>query len=294
MTDTATPITPPSSPPAEPAAALARHSRGELAFSSLSGKTFITRQMAQSPMKILAPRHAGRAASAFISTFGGGLVAGDHLSLAVELDTASRAVLSTQSTTKVYRSMNNLGCAQDLIATLAPQSILMLLPDPIMCFAGARYRQRQRFYLPSDDAGLCLIDGLVSGRRARGECWAFDRYVSYNDIYRGDKPILRDALRLTSHEGPLARPNRLGRYHCLATLVLLGAPMRAIAADILAQLAHQPIVRNASLVAAASPLADGAIIRIAGTDTQQIAQQLRTWCRSLCDLIGDDPWARKW
>lgn len=109
-----------------------------------------------------------------------------------------------------------------------------------------------------------------------------------------DRPVLHDSLRLTPLEGPLNHACRLGRYHCLATLILLGAPMQRAAADILTQLHQQPVTRNAALVAAASPLGNGLIVRVAGIDTQAVAQQLRQWCRFTCDLIGDDPWARKW
>ena len=63
-----------------------------------------------------------------------------------------------------------------------------------------------------------------------------------------------------------------------------------------ALLAHSaPLRRRASVVEAASPLGeDGALLRVAATSVEEATLALRERLRSLPQLLGDDPLARKW
>lgn len=267
----------------------------QITFTATSERTVVSRLRAGNPLKILTPRQHGKAASAFISTLGGGLLAGDHLTIHIDAEAGACGVVSTQSATKIYRSADGRDATQILHATVNTGANLLIFPDPVMCFAHARYVQRQTFRLPADNsAGLCLLDSVVSGRRARGESWAFDLYSSCNEIYVGDRLIFHDAMRLSPMEGPLDHPSRMGRYHCIATLVLVGNPMMKYADAILSHIGKQPIRRGAPLVAGASPMCNGVVVRIAGVETQDVTNMLHGLCLFASDLDCDDLWARKW
>src|SRR6185369_12726631 len=101
-------------------------------------------------------------------SFGGGLVAGDQTCLHLTLDDGARCFLGTQSATKVYRNPAGRPCGQELIARLGRESLLVLAPDPVQCFAGACYSQRQVCHLGAG-ASLVLLDWVCGGRVARGE-----------------------------------------------------------------------------------------------------------------------------
>ncbi len=269
---------------------------GSLVFAAgENGKTDIIRAQAHSPLKILTPAQHGKGACAFLSTYGGGLVAGDYMRVNIHVQRNARAMISTQSATKVYRQVDGKGCGQDMNAELEPCAVFFVLPNPVMCFAHAKYTQRQVFKMPADhSAGLCLVDWLVSGRRARGEYWDLEEYISHNEIWLAEQRILYDNLRLSPRQGELKNPQRLGRYHCFATLIMIGEPMKKASSAILEELKHQPIQKRARMTAAASPLADGVILRLAGVDTQEVAREIRRWCAPAIELLGDDPWSRKW
>ena len=57
---------------------------GELRFERMAGRTVLTRVFATSPLKVLNPNTAGRAAWACLATYGGGLVSGDALQIGLE------------------------------------------------------------------------------------------------------------------------------------------------------------------------------------------------------------------
>lgn len=246
---------------------------------------------AHNPLKLLVPSPRGPVAWAYAATFGGGLVAGDRIALEVRVDAGATAALGTQSATKVYRAGRDADAAQELAATIGAGATLALVPDPVACFADSRYAQRQELELTAD-ASLLLIDCVTGGRAARGERWACRRYASRNRIRRDGVLLLDDATRLDAGEGrPLA--GRFGRFQVFGSLVLLGPRFAATAGELLAALALAPVERGASLLAAASPLADGALVRLAATTTEALEGWLRQQLAPTIAGLGGDHWTRR-
>src|SRR5262245_2200077 len=77
---------------------------GRLRFENVRGRTQIVESFAASPLKFLHPRSRGSAAWVVTSTYGGGLLGGDAIELNVNVGEDSRALLTTQASTKIYRS----------------------------------------------------------------------------------------------------------------------------------------------------------------------------------------------
>jgi urease accessory protein len=224
---------------------------------------------------------------------GGGLVAGDQIDIDVRVGPRARCVITTQSSTKVYKNPANAQCGQRLRATVCEDALLVLAPDPVTCFAGASYKQQQRIELERGGS-LVVVDWLTSGRRARGECWSFSGFRSRLDVFLGPEHLLADSLCLDPNDGPIEAPHRLGRFHCLATVVVIGELLCEAIERLLEQIARQPIRRNAPLINSASRIRHGAILRILGTTTEQVACYQREKLCFLANLLGDTPWARKW
>jgi len=154
------------------------------------------------------------------------------------------------------------------------------------------FEQRQRFEL-SPGASLLLVDGLVSGREARGERWAFDRYLSRNEIALGGRLALVDALELEAC-GSLSVPNRLGRFSALAFAVAMGLRFRRPAKELLEAAARWPVPRGGDLLATASPIGDGFVLRAGATSPEALRELLRTQLAFASEVLGEDPFARRW
>ncbi|HEY6168983.1 MAG TPA: urease accessory protein UreD [Verrucomicrobiae bacterium] len=266
---------------------------GGLELALVAGQSAVTSAWAASPLKLLVPRPRGQSVWAYSSSFGGGLLAGDEIQLTLKLATGARGFFSTQASTKVYRNPRQRPCGHRLSATLADDALLVLAPDPVQLFAGSGYEQRQEFHLEKR-AGLVLVDWCCGGRVARGERWAFTRFHSRNEVFVRGERLLLDSLLLDPAHGPLDGAHRMGRFNCLALVALIGEPVRALAAQVLEEIAGRPINRQGSLVCSASPLADGALLRIAGEHTEAVGREIYRHLGRVGDLLGDDPWARKW
>jgi len=241
----------------------------------------------------LTPRRRGAAAWIYAGTYGGGLVAGDEIELQVQIGLRAIGILGTQASTKVYRSPNQVPCRQTLQASVADGGLLVLAPDPLTCFAQAHYEQLQSIRL-QDSGSLVLVDWLTSGRRARGECWAFSRYHSQLRIYRNDELIMADALLLDPADGPLDSPFRLGRFHCLAMIALIGEQLTAAIQAQLARVSAKPVQASARLLDVASPVPHGMVLRVIGETTESVSRYLSQALSFLNESLGEVPWAGKW
>lgn len=266
--------------------------KGALVFGRSGPGTRVMRAYARSPLRLLNPRNHGNAAWVYTSTYGGGLVGGDVIDLDVQVEAGSAALLSTQASTKVYRSQRP--STQRLTARVESDGLLVIVPDPVVCFAGSRFVQRQQIRLAAD-ASLLLVDWLSAGRHASGERWAFDSYLSQIEIWVDERRRLYESVCLDADAAVGALPERLGRFNTLAVVVLLGPKMQAAAEELLRGLVRSPSVQRPELYFVGSPLQEaGALLRLGGVSVEAVGAALRESCRFLGPLLGDDPWLRKW
>jgi urease accessory protein len=270
-----------------------RNGRGHLGVEIISGQSAVTSSWASSPLKILVPRPRGPSVWAYFSSFGGGLVAGDETNVTLNIGEQTRCFVSTQASTKVYRNPESRPCSHQLVATLGTDSLLVFAPDPIQAFAGSSYAQRQAFHL-APGAGLVLVDWLGSGRAARGERWAFKRFQSRNEIFVGPERVLLDSFLLDPADGPLDSPHRMGRFNCVALVLIIGGSVRHAGVRALEDIAARPITRAAPLVCSASPVSNGALLRFAGERVEDVAREIHHHLAFIPALLHDDPWSRKW
>jgi len=274
--------------------ATAAPGHGVVELTKVGARTIASRCAATSPLKLLQPRANRGCAWIIASTYGGGLVDGDSIRLDVTAGPGTRCVLGTQASTKVYRSPRH-GCSQCLDISVGRDAIALVAPDPIVCYAGACFEQRQRFDL-ADGAGLVMIDWLSSGRWACGERWAFDGYRSDTLVAMNGKPIFRDVTLLNPADGPIAGEMRMGKFDCFATLLVVGEALQEHATRLLSFVSEQPAPAvGAPLLFAASPVeGGGVVVRIAGPGAEAVGRWMRQLVSFVIEIVGDDPWARKW
>ncbi|HKY21378.1 MAG TPA: urease accessory protein UreD [Vicinamibacterales bacterium] len=261
-----------------------------LKFTRNGSETVLTRSFAASPVKVFATKGGRSACWVYTATLGGGFVGGDEIQMTVEVEAGARALLSTQASTKVYRSLRP--ASQKMSATVDAGALLVVMPDPIVCFTSADFLQTQDYALHAD-ANLVVVDWMTSGRHRAGERWAFSRYESRLTITRDARPVFYDALVLESDLDSIVE--RIGRFEVLLTAVLMGPLVREAASVIQREVLQSTVVKDAGLIVSASPLGKGGtLVRIAGMSVEQVGRVLREYLNFLSPLLGDDPWSRKW
>jgi len=261
-----------------------------LTFTRSGSRTVLTRAFATSPAKLVTTNARGTTCWVYVATLGGGLVGGDDIRVTARVTPGARALLTTQASTKVYRSLRP--SSQHVTATVDERGLLAVVPDPIVCFRDADFSQTQRYDLAAD-ASLVVVDWMTSGRHAAGERWLFSRYASRLDINRDARPLVFDAIVLEPDLDSIAE--RMGRFDVVLTAVLTGPAIATAAEAILDRTSRSSIDRHGDLVLSASRLRDGgALLRMAGTSVERVGRTLREHLAFLSPLVGDDLWSRKW
>src|SRR6185436_20614305 len=91
-------------------------------------QTVVGRSFASSPVKLFTTRAVGGACWVYAATLGGGLVGGDRIRMTIDVGADARALLTTQASTKVYRSLRP--ASQHISARIADDALLAVVPDP--------------------------------------------------------------------------------------------------------------------------------------------------------------------
>lgn len=256
---------------------------GAITTAWVDGRSVVTRALATSPLRLVLNQNRAPSAWVVTSTLGGGLVDGDRIALEARALGGSALALLTQGTTKVYRGES----AQRTVGHVEDGALLAILPDPVACFAGARFEQETRVAL--DEGGSALVlDAFTSGRAAHGEVWAMRSLRSRVVLERGGRPLAWDATRLDDEEGPIAA--RVGSCGAFGALFAVGPRVAEVRDAILASRAG----RAGGVVVAPSPLGDdGAILRLAAPSAEAFARAARAALGNLHEILGDDPLSRR-
>ena len=275
-----------------------QETRSQAGFASLHvghvhGASAVLGCRSRTPVSLLTPRARGASVWAYSSSFGGGMVAGVSVTVDIQIDRSAVCFLGSQASNKVYRNPHGLPCSHSLRANIGADALLVLAPDPVQCFTDSNYEQRQIFQLATS-ANLVLVDWFTAGRMARGERWCFRRYYSRNAVVRDEKKILIDAIALSNDSLPLTNRFRSGRFNCIATAILIGPALQSFATELLATIARDPISPQGEVLSSASPLNEGAILRIAGPSIEAVGHALSRFLQFVPQLLKDDPWVRKW
>lgn len=272
-----------------------RAGEGLLRVARRGSGSVIVRAAAQAPMRLFIPRRKPSVPHVYTSSYGGGLLAGDQTDLLIQLEPGSRGVLSSQASTKIYKNPLGLPCSQSLHAQIGAEAMLIVAPEPISCFAGSRYDQRQRFDI-EQGGNLVLVDWVTSGRYAVGERFQFTHYQSRQSIYYNNLHAIEDAVRLCPADGPLDSKFRMGHFNCSALMIVLGEQLADLATRWLEHEREQPLQRGGELLAISHPLPHslpGIIVRVLSVETQDAKRVIEHRLDEIDLIVGTKIWAGK-
>ena len=157
---------------------------------------------------------------AHIHNVSGGVLGGDQLRLCVEVQADTQVQLTSTGATRVYRHRPGYADAtQRTTIQVAAGGVLEYLPDLLIPYAGARYRQMTQIDL-ADNAGLFYWEIIAPGREAHNERFAYEELHLQLDIRAAGRPIALERLHLTPATKPLPALARLGPYRYVATFYL--------------------------------------------------------------------------
>ncbi len=178
---------------------------------------------------------ADGAALAHLHNISGGVLSGDQLELAVEVGPQAQAQLTSTGATRIYRQRAGLPpneliggptAVQLINVKVAADGLLEYLPDPLIPFAGSRYRQQVKIEL-QPGAGLFWWETVSPGREALGERFEYERLELEFNLTAAGKPIALERLSLEPYQRPLTSPARLGPYRHFVSFYICRAGLES-------------------------------------------------------------------
>ncbi len=178
--------------------------RGALSyvFERQGPRTVLTRSSCSSPWHYFPPSSLDDSGCVcvWLVNPSGGLVGGDHVTVAAQLQDDTHVLMTSPSANRVYRTEGEQA-VQEIRLTVGAGARLEWLPEVTIPFAGSRFCQSIHVDLALG-ATVVLWDALASGRVARDERWAFASYA--NEI------VIRTASGQSAVERLSVSPDSIG------------------------------------------------------------------------------------
>jgi urease accessory protein len=192
-----------------------------LVFERSGGHTVLAASRQEPPLRVVRafPLDDG-AALVHLHNVSGGLLGGDTIDLEMRLGEGANAQVTTTGATRLYRPRDESPVTlQANKISVAQNALLEYVPDPIIPFAHARFRQHTTIEL-ADGAGLFWWEILAPGREAYGELFAYQQVELAMEVRALNRPILRERARLEPEKFPVISAARLGLYRYWASFCI--------------------------------------------------------------------------
>ncbi|WP_330467414.1 urease accessory protein UreD [Micromonospora zamorensis] len=214
-----------------------------------------------------------------ILTTSGGVLQGDRLHMDVDLAPGSQAHLVTQAATKIQEMDANYG-SQIQRFTLAEDTYLEYLPEPVIPYRGSRFVTDTRVRLP-ESATMLYGEVLQPGRKyyRDGELFAYDLFSSSLRAERPDgRQLFVEKFVVAPRQFPVARLGVMDRFHIFGNVVLLTSPERA--ARVYERTSTPVWDEGTPLASAVSRLPNdaGLIFKVLGQETEPVRAAVRAFC----------------
>lgn len=259
-----------------------QRSRGAAHIGLGGARSLVTALRQQGCAKVILHNAPNRWPEAVFLNTSGGLTGGDDLSYSASLGTGTKAVVTTQTAERAYRSTD--GAAQMRVALqVGAGGFLDWLPQETILFDGAALERRTELSL-AEGAGALMLETIVLGRAAMGETLARIRLRDWRVVERAGAPVWLEPLAL-DNRALNTGPAGLDGQRAFATLALITPEAEAQLAP-LRRVLDQP-----GVVAAASALPGRLILRAHAADAWPLRQQI---ARALSVLRPNRALPRVW
>jgi len=185
----------------------------EFEYDAASSRTQLHVMEQRQPLKVVRAFHQeGGAALVHVHNVSGGVLCGDRLAMDLTVGPGAQAQITSTGATRVYRSRDDGVPAQFLTQVrLGENALLEYVPDSLIPFAGARYRQQTVIHMDSG-ASLFWWEIVAPGREARGELFSYHSLDLSFELRVMGVPVATERSNLDPLARPLSSVMRLGPY----------------------------------------------------------------------------------
>lgn len=186
------------------------------------GKTVARNVFFQGAFKVMRPIYHETTGKVcyYLLNPGGGYLDGDRYRMKVTAAEGSKVTLTTQSATKVYKTPKDYAY-QETEIMLEKGSYLEYLPDPLIAYKNARYRQKNTVRMDSS-AVFLYTDILTPGWSDTGEKFSYHTVQLINEIYVDDELAVLDHIKLSPEMQNISGLGFMEGYSHLGSMIVIG------------------------------------------------------------------------
>lgn len=176
--------------------------RLELGISVRGGRSVASRQFHEGALRVLRPHYldqSGQVCYVMVNP-GGAYLGADLFLIDVAVDYNAAVLLTTQSATKVYRTPGSFA-EQRMSVRLGEGSRLELMPDQLIAYREASYRQNSRISL-HPTSSLVMAEVITPGWSPDGASFKYQEVRLRNEIWIDDE----NGAKLLALDNLLIRP----------------------------------------------------------------------------------------
>jgi urease accessory protein len=210
---------------------------GELALriEKGAGRSVATHQFHEGALRVLRPHYldeSGQVCYVVVNP-GGAYLGADLFLLDVEVGDDADLLLTTQSATKVYRTPGAFA-EQRMVVRLGERSRLELVPDQLIAYREASYRQRTLVTVrPS--SSLVMTEVVTPGWSPDGAAFRYEEVRLRNEIHvetdAGSQLLALDNLLIRPPSGDVTGLGFMEGYSHLGSLIVVDARVDQVLAD---------------------------------------------------------------
>ena len=196
---------------------------GELRLSveEKNGKTIPKNVYFQGAFKVMRPIYHDESGQVcyYLLNPGGGYLDGDRYQMKISLEKQAKLTLTTQSATKIYKTPNK-HAYQESEFNLKEGSYLEYIPDPLIGYQDARYKQKNVIHM---ERGCTLLysDIITPGWSPEGEKFSYDTLQLINEIYMEDELVVFDHIKLNPAEQNMDQLGLMEGYSHLGSMIVV-------------------------------------------------------------------------
>ncbi|MBU8880697.1 urease accessory protein UreD [Bacillus sp. FJAT-29790] len=186
------------------------------------GKTVAKNIYFQGALKIMRPVYHDDSGQVcyYILNPGGGYLDGDRYKMKIALKENARMTLTTQSATKVYKTPKSYAY-QETEMILNAGSYLEYIPDPLIGYRDARYKQKNVIHMDKS-ATLLYSDIITPGWSPEGDQFSYDMLQLINEIYVDNQLAVFDHIKLTPGSQGMTGMGLMEGYSHLGSMIVIG------------------------------------------------------------------------
>ena len=192
--------------------------RVELGFSFQSNFNYLEHLYQAGCLKALIPKNYSEVPDVILINTSGGITGGDELQIQANVGEKVNVCLTTQTAERAYKSCQGIGKIEvDL--SLENRSKLDWIPQETILFDESAIKRTIKVDM-LEHSHLLMVESIILGRQAMGECVRNNLFLDQWKILRNNKPIYLESLKL-SNANELSGFATLGKNKALATILYI-------------------------------------------------------------------------